>query len=60
VGRGPATFKKEDLKRALSATKEAGFNVQRIEIDKTGNIVVVTAQSAMGAGDKGADDWANI
>jgi hypothetical protein len=60
MGRGPATFKKEDLKRALSATKEAGFEVQRIEIDKAGNIVMVTAQAAAVGGDKGAEEWGNI
>jgi len=60
MGRGPATFKKEDLKRALRAAKEAGFDVQRVEIDKAGTIVMVTAQDAMVASNKGADDWANI
>jgi hypothetical protein len=44
MARGPATFKQADVTRALRGTVAAGVDVQRIEIDKTGKIVVVTGK----------------
>jgi hypothetical protein len=43
MGRGPSTFKKEDVTRAVRAAIAAGIQVQRVEIDPaTGKIVIVT------------------
>ncbi len=42
--RRPCTFKQQDVTRALKATKAAGIDVQRIEIDKDGKIVVVAGK----------------
>ena len=44
MARGPATFKQADVTRALRGAVAAGVEVQRIEIDKTGKIVVVTGK----------------
>ncbi len=41
MARGPCTFRQQDVTRALRATVAAGIEVQRIEIDKGGKIVVV-------------------
>jgi hypothetical protein len=41
MGKGPSTFKKLDVKRALQACSAAGVAVKRVEIDKAGKIVVV-------------------
>jgi hypothetical protein len=41
MSRGPLTYRKSDLKRALAAAAETGHHVQRAEIDKTGKIVVI-------------------
>jgi hypothetical protein len=44
MARGRGTFKQQDVTRALRATVAAGIDVQRIEIDKDGKIVVVTGK----------------
>ncbi len=42
VARGSASFRQSDLTRALKATKAAGIDVARIEIEpETGRIVIV-------------------
>jgi hypothetical protein len=45
MSRGPATFKQQDLSRALKAVVTAGVKVARIEIDKAGKIVLVTGEN---------------
>jgi hypothetical protein len=42
--RAPSTFRKQDVTRAVSAVVAAGERVQRVEIDKTGKIVIVTGE----------------
>lgn len=44
MSRGPATFKQRDVKAALKAAIAAGVNVDRVEIDKTGRIVIVASK----------------
>jgi hypothetical protein len=44
MARGPCTFRQQDVTRALRATVAAGIEVERIEIDKDGKIVVVTGK----------------
>lgn len=46
MARGPSTFKKQDVTRALRATIAAGVEVARVEIDKDGKIVLVTGKAA--------------
>jgi hypothetical protein len=41
MGHGPATFKETDLTRALRAVLKAGADVERVEIDRDGRIVLV-------------------
>lgn len=43
MARGNCTFKQRDATRAARAAIAAGLEVQRIEIDKDGKIIVVTA-----------------
>jgi hypothetical protein len=43
--RGPSTFKQSDLVRALRAARIAGVEVDRVEIDKSGRIVVVMSNA---------------
>jgi hypothetical protein len=43
MARGACSFKQQDVTRALRATLAAGVAVLRVEIDKYGKIVVVTA-----------------
>jgi hypothetical protein len=44
MGHGPCTFREADLTRALNAAKKAGVEVERIEIDRTGKIVLVVGR----------------
>ncbi len=44
MSRGQQTFKQSDVTKALKATVKAGVAVERVEIDKNGKIVVVTAK----------------
>jgi hypothetical protein len=44
--RGPLTFKGTDLKRAINITREAGLQIARVEITKTGNILVHVGEPA--------------
>jgi hypothetical protein len=44
MAHGPLTFKKRDVEAAIKATRDAGCEVQRIEIDRDGKIVIVTGR----------------
>jgi hypothetical protein len=46
MSRGPATFRKADLKRAFKAASAAGVEVQRVEVSKDGTISIITGASA--------------
>jgi hypothetical protein len=61
-GRGPATFKQQDVTRALRATIAAGIDVQRIEIDRNGKIVIVTGNQPdrREMNSEGANEWDSI
>jgi hypothetical protein len=44
MSRGAHTFKQGDLTRAVKGAVKAGLSVQRVEIDPTGKIVLVTGK----------------
>ncbi len=44
MARGPCTFRQQDVTRALRAATAAGLAVDRVEIDRTGKIVIVTGK----------------
>jgi hypothetical protein len=46
MSRGVQTFKQNDVKKAGKGARAAGFDVQRIEIDRAGKIVVIIGKSA--------------
>jgi hypothetical protein len=43
MARAPSTFRQQDVTRAVKAVTAAGVNIARIEIDKSGKIVIITA-----------------
>ena len=45
MSRGQQTFKQRDVTKALKAAVKAGIAVNRVEIDKDGKIVIVTAKA---------------
>jgi hypothetical protein len=47
MSRGPTTFRQRDVAAAVRAVTAAGYEVLRVEVDKTGKIVVVTTREAV-------------
>jgi hypothetical protein len=43
MARAPAIFRQQDVTRAFRAAQAAGVKVARVEIDRDGKIVIVTA-----------------
>ena len=43
MARAPAIFRQADVTRAFRAAQAAGVRVARVEIDREGKIVIVTA-----------------
>lgn len=62
MSRGQQTFKQSDVTKALKATVKAGIAVERIEIDKNGKIVVVTArpEDAANKVKPGKNEWDEV
>jgi hypothetical protein len=55
MSRGPQTFRQRDVTKAVKAVVAAGVEVVRVEVDKAGKIIVVTA----GSGDNQAQPEPN-
>jgi hypothetical protein len=60
VTRGPSTFKQTDLVRALKGAKEAGMDVERVEIDKAGKIVMVTGKPSADSPELSENPWDEV
>ena len=45
MSRGQQTFRQRDVTKAIKATVKAGIVVERVEIDKDGKIIIVTAKA---------------
>lgn len=61
MSRGPCTFRQRDLTAAVKAVVAAGREVERVEVDKDGKIVVVTGKPAETgeATGQGSNEWDN-
>jgi hypothetical protein len=62
MSRGPSTFRQQDLTRALKATVGAGLSIARIEIDRSGKIVVFPGrpQDVQDVAEVEANPWDTI
>lgn len=62
MSRASQSFKQRDVTKALKATVKAGIAVNRVEIDKNGTIVIVTARPDDAAnGEKaGTNEWDGV
>ena len=58
MARGPLTFRQRDVTAAIRAAKAAGEEVLRVEIDRSGRIVVVTARGS--AAEPQANEWDDL
>jgi len=43
--RAPATFRQQDVTKAVKAVAAAGVHIARVEIDKAGKIVIITTDA---------------
>lgn len=41
MSRGPSTFRQRDMMAAVKAVTAAGLDIARIELDKSGKIVII-------------------
>ena len=61
MARAPSTFRQQDVTRAVKAVTAAGVNIARIEIDKAGKIVIITADRTGQPGEMtDANEWDRI
>ena len=65
MGRAPSTFRQQDVTRAVKAVAAAGVGIARIEIDKTGKIIIIAATAAQTADgtqdtDREANEWDRV
>ena len=55
MSQGPCTFRKSDLRRAIQAAESAGMRVGRVEVDKSGKIVLFPSDGA--ASGAAVNEW---
>jgi hypothetical protein len=60
MARPPSTFRQQDVTRAIKATKAAGVNIAKIEIDRTGKIAIMVATEAAKGGAEEGNEWDRI
>jgi hypothetical protein len=61
MARAPSTFRQQDVTRAVKAVTAAGVHISRVEIDKTGKIVIITAGAIGRPGEMTeANEWDRI
>ena len=55
----PATFRQRDVTAAVKAAIAAGLDIARVEIDKTGKIILITCKPSSCDLHERSDDWAD-
>jgi hypothetical protein len=61
MARAPSTFRQQDVTRAVKAVTAAGVHIARVEIDKSGKIVIITANTTDQPGKmREANEWDRI
>jgi hypothetical protein len=61
MARAPCTFRQQDVTRAVKAVTAAGVGIARVEIDKSGKIVIITADATgRPCETKEANEWDRI
>jgi hypothetical protein len=57
MSRGPHTFRQGDVTRAVRAVRAAGVEVQRVEVDRAGKIVVVAGKPSENPATAEPNSW---
>jgi hypothetical protein len=61
MARAPSTFRQQDVTRAVKAVTAAGVHIARVEIDKSGKIVIITADATGRPGEiMEANEWDRV
>jgi hypothetical protein len=61
MSRGPQMFRQRDVTKAVKGAIAAGVEVLRVEVDKAGRIIVVTAkQGENQTPEREANEWDRI
>jgi hypothetical protein len=61
MARAPSIFRQQDVTRAVKAVAAAGVGISRVEIDKTGKIVIITADVTSRPGETmEANEWDRV
>jgi hypothetical protein len=61
MARASSTFRQQDVTRAVKAVTAAGVHIARIEIDKAGKIVIITAGGTNQPGETTeANEWDRV
>jgi hypothetical protein len=62
MSRGQQTFRERDVTKAIKAAVKAGIPVERVEIDKQGKIIIVTAkaQDAVSGEEAEKNEWDGV
>ena len=62
MSRGQRTFKQSDVTKAIKATVKAGVAVERVEIDKHGKIIIMTAKAedTVNGGGLETNEWDGV
>ena len=59
--RAPSAFRQQDVTKAVKAVTAAGVHIARIEIDKSGKIVIITADLTNRPGETTeANEWDRV
>ena len=60
--RAPATFRQQDVTKAVKAVAVAGVHIARVEIDKAGKIVIITTDATENQSGESAEvnEWDRV
>jgi hypothetical protein len=60
MSRGAQSFKQGDVTKALKGAAAAGMDVNRVEIDRDGKIVVIGGAREQAAPPQSANEWDSV
>ena len=60
MSRGNQTFRQGDITKALKGAQNAGIEVQRVEIEKGGKIVVFAGKPDQRREGRSANEWDDV